>query len=101
MFEFLQTQSQRLLKELFGDTHVPILWQRPLEASHGDMSTSFALQLGKKMNKNPRELAEVFAEKLKTLPEIEKTEVAGAAFVNVWLTPSALLRETQTVESFC
>jgi arginyl-tRNA synthetase len=61
----------------------------PADASHGDFACNVAMILAKDLGKNPRELAEEFAEKLRgsRLPFIFDIEVAGPGFINIKLTP--------------
>ncbi|MBY0376827.1 arginine--tRNA ligase, partial [Patescibacteria group bacterium] len=61
--------------------------EHPEEFSHGDYSTNVSLVCAKNLKVNPRELAEkIKAELEKNLPnEIERIEVAGAGFVNFFL----------------
>ena len=40
-----------------GHADFPFVFERPKQASHGDFSSSVALQLAKELKKNPRELA--------------------------------------------
>ncbi len=61
--------------------------EHPDEISHGDYSTNIALILAKELKMNPKELAEkIVAEMSKTVFDtIEKIEVAGAGFINFYL----------------
>ena len=54
----------------------------PKEESHGDMATNAAMVLSKAAGKNPRQLGETMAEKLRALPGIREVSVAGPGFVN-------------------
>ncbi|GAC70705.1 arginine--tRNA ligase [Gordonia soli] len=63
--------------------------ERPRHADHGDYSTNIALQLGKKLGVPPRELAGWLAEAFAATPGIDKSDVAGPGFVNVWLAADA------------
>lgn len=54
----------------------------PKEATHGDMATNAAMVLSKAAGKNPRQLGELIAEKMKKMPEIKEVSVAGPGFVN-------------------
>ena len=62
--------------------------ERPTRAEHGDYATNAALQLAPAKRRPPRELAQELAEKAASLPEVERAEVAGPGFVNLWLAPS-------------
>ena len=66
-----------------------VVVERPRHADHGDYSTNVALQLGKKLGVNPRELAGRLVEAFSAADGIEKAEVAGPGFVNIWLAASA------------
>ncbi|WP_055475001.1 arginine--tRNA ligase [Gordonia sp. HS-NH1] len=66
-----------------------IVVERPRHADHGDYSTNVALQMGKRLGVNPRELAGWLAEAFADAEGISKTEVAGPGFVNVWLGAAA------------
>jgi arginyl-tRNA synthetase len=62
--------------------------EHPADLKNGDYSTNIALACAKKVGKNPRELAEqIVAEIYSTQgqKEIEKIEVAGAGFINFYL----------------
>src|SRR3990170_4506562 len=54
----------------------------PREAAHGDMATNAAMVLAKPAGKNPRQLADTLALKIKALPGIRQVSVAGPGFVN-------------------
>ena len=80
---------------------VVVKWQRPVERSFGDLSTSAPLQLAKSLGKKPREIAEELAKGLKGFQGIERVEIAGAGYVNVWMEPAMLLSELSSTEQAC
>ncbi|HET7353860.1 MAG TPA: hypothetical protein VFJ11_07455, partial [Gaiellaceae bacterium] len=59
--------------------------ERPGEAEHGDYATNVALRLAGTRRKPPREIAAEIAAAAERLPEVERAEVAGPGFVNVFL----------------
>jgi arginyl-tRNA synthetase len=59
--------------------------ERPKAAEHGDFATNVALQTAAAARRPPRELAQELAERVAALPEVERAEVAGPGFVNLWL----------------
>jgi arginyl-tRNA synthetase len=63
--------------------------ERPRNPDHGDYASNLALQLGKKVGANPRELAGWLAEKLAGADGIAEAEVAGPGFINLRLEASA------------
>jgi len=91
MFQHLSTEAEQILNAEYGVGDAIVSWQRPQDADHGDITTTIALQLAKKLGKNPKEIAQVLADKIALSPSVEKAEIAGAGYVNVWLTTTALL----------
>ena len=65
-----------------------IVLERPKLATHGDYSCNLALQLARVLREKPREVATRLLEALPDSPCIERAEVAGAGFINVFLRPS-------------
>ena len=59
--------------------------ERPGEAEHGDYATNVALRLAGARRKPPREIAAEIAESATALDAVERTEVAGPGFVNLFL----------------
>ncbi|HEX7323197.1 MAG TPA: arginine--tRNA ligase [Mycobacterium sp.] len=57
--------------------------ERPRNPEHGDYATNLALQLAKKVGKNPRELAGWLASALAGTDGIASAEPAGPGFVNL------------------
>ncbi|MEX1059204.1 MAG: arginine--tRNA ligase [Candidatus Saccharimonadales bacterium] len=85
----LREALKSAVKELYGVEVEPEL-TRP-EEQFGDYSTNVAMQLGAKLGKPPRQIAEALANKLQDAEMIAKTEVAGAGFINFFLSDKALL----------
>jgi arginyl-tRNA synthetase len=63
--------------------------ERPRNPEHGDYATNLALQLGKKVGINPRELAGWLATALIAADGIAAADVAGPGFVNLRIETSA------------
>ncbi|MEE6175687.1 arginine--tRNA ligase [Mycobacterium sp. 050134] len=63
--------------------------ERPRNPEHGDYASNLALQLGKKIGANPRELAGWLADALAQADDIASAEVAGPGFINLRLETSA------------
>jgi arginyl-tRNA synthetase len=67
-----------------------IVLERPKQVAHGDYATSVALALARKAKRNPRELAQAIAAQAPVgTGLIERTEIAGPGFINVFLTSAA------------
>lgn len=63
----------------------------PKDKSHGDYSTNLAMQLTKLLKRNPRQIAEAIIEALDTkTANIEKVEIAGPGFINLFLAKGAM-----------
>ncbi len=67
---------------------VDIEFSRPKQASHGDYSCNLAMQLAKPLRRSPRDIAASLADALLASPYLEKVEIAGAGFINLFLTTS-------------
>ncbi len=67
---------------------VDIEFGRPKQANHGDYSCNLAMQLAKPLRQNPRDIAGLLINALSTSPYLEKVEIAGAGFINLFLKTS-------------
>ncbi len=95
--EDLKNLIEKAIKKLYPDFHdrenqgIDVLVEVPKEKSHGDYSTSIALSLSKKLEKNPMEIAneitvEINHSLIRTNERmIEKIEVATPGFINFYL----------------
>jgi len=85
MLEDLLRQGLLATVEKYGvfEEDVTIELEKPRERSHGDLSTNLALMLGRKLKRNPRELAGEIAAAVE-FPKniIESVEIAGPGFIN-------------------
>jgi arginyl-tRNA synthetase len=72
--------------------------ERPSRPEFGDWSTNIALQLAKPAKRAPRRIAEALVKHI-TVPEtVAKVEVAGAGFINFFLTHAWLTGIVREVE---
>jgi arginyl-tRNA synthetase len=69
---------------------LPSALERPKDPTHGDYATNVALQTSRGLGRPPREVAEELANRAVGLAEIEKAEVAGPGFLNLWVTDAFL-----------
>jgi arginyl-tRNA synthetase len=65
-----------------------VAWEVPRDPSHGDYATNVAMLLGKAHRRAPRQVAETILAHLPGVAEIERAEVAGPGFLNVFLAPA-------------
>lgn len=83
---------EQLIKATF-DVDASVRLERP-DPKFGDYATNVAMQLAKPLGKNPREIAETLAEKLRDSGVYSDVTVAGPGFINLTLSPQALLELT-------
>jgi arginyl-tRNA synthetase len=62
-----------------------IVLEKPKQAEHGDYACNVALQLARPLKRAPREIAARLVAALPASPCLEKAEVAGAGFINLFL----------------
>jgi arginyl-tRNA synthetase len=83
------------VQKLFGlDIDVKI--NRP-DQKFGDFATNIAMQLSKKLNKNPREIAEQLVEKLCETGEFSEVTIAGPGFINIKIKDEMLADELKHI----
>ncbi len=58
----------------------------PRQKEHGDFATNVALGLAKAAGRPPRDVAQALVDALPAVPFVERVEIAGPGFVNVFLT---------------
>jgi arginyl-tRNA synthetase len=77
---------ERLAARLSELAAAPVELERPQDPSHGDYATNVALQSASQHRSPPREFAAELAERAAGLDEVERAEIAGPGFVNLWVT---------------
>ncbi len=77
--------AQALSSVAPGAAPAAIVLDRPKHAGHGDYACSVALQLAKLLRAKPRDIAGQLVAALPPSPCLEKAEVAGAGFINLFL----------------
>lgn len=70
-------------------SHLTVVLERPKSAEHGDFATNIAMQLAKPLRQNPRMIAESMIKALPANDFIAKVEIAGAGFINFFLSAHA------------
>jgi len=81
---------QHALREIApAEQDVSIEFARPKQASHGDYSCNLAMQLAKPLRQSPRDVAALLIKAMPASPHLEKIEIAGAGFINLFLKTSA------------
>ena len=95
MIEQLQENFENAVQDLTvagvipAGTTAEVRFDRPKQKSHGDLATNLALGLAKAAKRNPRELAQLIVDALAPLEQVEKLEIAGPGFINIFLNPAS------------
>ena len=72
----------------YTDSSIVVI-DRPKIITHGDFSTNLCLVLSKKLKKSPRDIATIILKKLPASDLISRVEIAGAGFLNFFLSSKA------------
>ncbi len=101
----IQSQIRSVLEEIVSrltDQEIIFSVSVPEIAEHGDYSTNIALLLAKPLGKSPHEIAEVIKHQLETenqkLGIIDRVEIAGPGFVNIFIATEKLIDTLIQVE---
>ena len=98
MQEFFRPLIHTALCSAGITTDKPIQIEQPADKKFGDFSTNIALLAARECKKNPRELAQTVIAHLHFPPDtIAKVEVAGAGFINFYLTPHFIMQSVEQV----
>lgn len=84
---------KNVLKDLW-DIDLPVVASRP-NPEFGDYATNVALQLAGKLGKNPREVAEQIAQKLRETGLFSEVTIAGPGFINVRVSGSSIAKQLE------
>lgn len=64
-----------------------VQWEIPREARHGDYATNAAMALAREARRPPRKIAEAIVANFPKTPAVDRLEIAGPGFLNVFLSP--------------
>ena len=78
-----------LPKDAAGLPGISIALERPRQAQHGDYACNIAMQLAKPLRRSPRDIAQGIIAALPVSPWLDRAEVAGAGFINLYLRAGA------------
>ncbi|MFW0121153.1 arginine--tRNA ligase [Rothia sp. CCM 9419] len=83
---------------LNGEEQLPtVKVERPKNREHGDWATNIALQLAKKVGKNPREVAQILAQPISDISGVASVDIAGPGFLNIVLEAGAAGELARTI----
>jgi arginyl-tRNA synthetase len=82
------TALQTLEAALGEAAGTAVALERPGDAAHGDYATNVAMRLAGARKQPPRAIAEELVAQAQAIPAVERAEIAGPGFVNLWLAPA-------------
>ncbi len=98
MKTLLVSGIQSALNELGIETSCDILIEKPADERFGDASTNIAMVLARELKKNPRQIAADIVSRLPFRSDmVERTEVAGAGFINFYLAKPFVIKSVQEI----
>jgi len=87
----IASDIQQVIKDLFNVDQT-ITLSRP-DKQFGDFATNVAMLLSKSLSKNPREIAEIIATKLRDSGKFVNVSIAGPGFINMKLSAKYIASE--------
>lgn len=92
---------QQLKKEgvIPAEQEVAIQFERTRQKEHGDFACNVAMMLAKPARKNPRELAQAIVAALPKDAAIEKVDIAGPGFINIFVSQATRYTVLETIFS--
>ena len=93
MKDYLTNLLDNAIKDLVENFDKNIIQvSRPKKIQHGDFSTNVSLPLAKIQKKPPLVIADEIVKRIPTSPLIEKVEIAGAGYINFFLSSEARVK---------
>lgn len=89
----MEQQLTHIIRELYSLDVTPQI-SRPA-AEFGDYASNIALQLAKQVGKNPREVAEELAAKLRETGAFSEVTIAGPGFINVRVSGASIAKQLE------
>ena len=65
-----------------------VQWEIPRESRHGDYATNVAMPLAREARRPPRKIAEAIVASFPKTAVVDRVEIAGPGFLNVFLSPA-------------
>lgn len=97
LYSIIQKRLQQAVLQILPDADLSVVLVRPCpDTRFGDYQANALMTLAKARKMNPRQLATDVLQKLDVADLCEKTEVAGAGFINFKINPSAISSQIAT-----
>ena len=97
----LKEEVNTLIKKAFANAGIeaePITVTDATKPEFGDYQFNGAMALAKQLKQNPRQIAQTILDNLETGGMIQKAEIAGPGFINLWLNPEWIAASCQNAE---
>ena len=88
---------KKVLENLDIELEFDILIDIPKDKINGDFSSNIAMQLSKKLHKNPVEIANLIIENIKKNNILEDVKIAGPGFINFFINKNYILKGINTI----
>src|ERR1700676_2395849 len=72
---------------------VTVVTERPPRVEMGEIATPVCFELAKRLKRAPRQIAQEIATQLPHIEGVERVEIAGAGYVNLYLERAAFLAD--------
>ena len=98
----LKETVNQVIKDAFdkaGIEETPIPVSEATKPEFGDFQFNGAMALAKALKKNPREIAATIVENLDLSGVVNKAEIAGPGFINLWLNPEWVARSCENAQT--
>ncbi|MDB6081658.1 MAG: argS [Chlamydiia bacterium] len=93
--QLLRNEFSKVCQKLFPDLSNPVIEvMRSTQDTFGHYQCNSAMKLAAQLKQNPRKIAEELAKSVQS-EAIQKVEIAGPGFINIWLTPEFLAKRVQ------
>ncbi len=98
----IKKQLNELISTALSNSGIEVELVRVNDASKvefGDYQFNGIMPLAKPLRRNPREIAIQVVENMPQSEMIDKLEIAGPGFINIWLSPDWIAKQLQSVSS--
>ncbi|MGC2166640.1 MAG: arginine--tRNA ligase [Gallionella sp.] len=97
--ELFSQSLRRVAAELSNQeaANTEVVIERPKLAAHGDYACNLGMQLARTLRKPPRDIAQRLIAAMPQSDIVDRLEIAGAGFINVFVTTAAKQRVVQGV----
>lgn len=96
MYQPIEKRVREVLTRYIRETYaveINVVTERPPKIEMGEIASPVCFELAKRLKRAPRQIAQEIASNIGKLDGVERIEIAGAGYLNVYLDRAAFLRE--------